>query len=281
MKRPSLSSPRSPLPLSRRRSLAGVSISLATMVAALGLGACGSTVQEPSGTGGSTTTGTSTGTGLTSGSGGSSTTGAGGSSTGQGGSTTTGAGGGSTTGAGGSITTTTGAGGGIPTCPAAEPMSQTACGPIGLVCDYDLTQCVCSNNGWRCNLCPEQQPEDGSACMSGGPGMGGGAVCGYGDTYCRCGGGGPAGSSWQCGMCPAEAPADNGPCDIQGVQCPYASAGITCNCTGMGTWNCTDPCPPAQPQPGEACAGGMGGPPQQCTYGGTTCICIQGQYFCN
>jgi hypothetical protein len=261
------------------RASARSSLLVACMGLALGaLTACGSSVVDPSGSGGSTGTGTTTGTGLSSGTGGVSTGGVGGSSTsgGTGGSNTTG-------GSGGSITTGTGAGGSAPTCPAAEPMGQSACGPVGNVCDYDLTQCICAANGWKCSVCPAAQPVAGDACMNSGPGMGGGAVCGYGDTYCRCsGGGGPGGNTtWKCGMCPAQAPANQSACDVPGVQCPYADPGITCNCGGMGNWNCTQPCPAAEPQPGDACMGGGMGGPQQCTYGNTTCLCVQGQYFCN
>lgn len=47
---------------------------------------------------------------------------------------------------------------------------------------------------------------------------------------------------------------------------------------GMASWHCQAPCPAAAPMPGDAC---NTGPMQQCSYGGTSCVCLNGEFFCN
>jgi hypothetical protein len=94
--------------------------------------------------------------------------------------------------------------------------------------------------------------------------------CVYGSTDCTCFNG-----SWHCAMCPATQPADNSSCNNTGLLCQFS--GVSCACFGGG-WHCTTACPAQQPAPGTMCTGGG---MQQCSYGTTTCVCIQGQYFCN
>jgi hypothetical protein len=151
-----------------------------------------------------------------------------------------------------------------------QPMGGTMCPQIGQNCDYMGTQCNCTLNGnWRCNPCPATQPS--GACMN----MGGGAAkCDYGATQCTCLGGGNA--MWSCAMCPAQAPMDGSSCQGSGgLLCDYGAAGA-CACFG-NQWNCQTPCPATQPNPGDMCANDG----QQCAYGNTTCICNNGQFFCN
>ena len=64
-------------------------------------------------------------------------------------------------------------------------------------------------------------------------------------------------------------------CDVGGLQCSYPDA--QCNCFG-GDWNCFASCPAQEPQPGDAC---MLSPQQVCTYGATSCLCFQQEFFCN
>ncbi len=67
-------------------------------------------------------------------------------------------------------------------------------------------------------------------------------------------------------------------CTTPGENCDYN--GTQCTCSGGGNWHC-NPCPAQEPAPSSACMGtGMGGP-TSCDYGNTTCVCLQGQYFCN
>ncbi len=61
-----------------------------------------------------------------------------------------------------------------------------------------------------------------------------------------------------------------------GLQCPFAN-GVTCSCF-QGSWHCPEPCPVDAPNPGDAC---NLAPMQQCNYANTTCVCLQGQFFCN
>ena len=272
--------------LKSSRGFGRTSVALAGVTLALGLlAACGGSVTEATtttgSTGGSMTTGGDVGGSvMTSGSsvgGASMTTGGdvGGSimttGGGPGGSamTTGGGPGGAAMTSGSGMTTGSGM---VPVCPGTQPANQDMCKQPGENCDYNGTQCTCSNGGaWHCNPCPAQEPAQNAACMS--TGMGGPTICDFGATSCHCHQG-----QWKCATCPAQEPTDNDVCMDQGLQCLFGAT--NCSCFN-GTWHCPQPCPPAQPKPGDACVGGGMGGQMSCDYGNTTCVCLQGQYFCN
>jgi hypothetical protein len=154
-----------------------------------------------------------------------------------------------------------------------QPADMSACSaPQGTSCQYGASECNCGGGGmmmgptWHCHMCPMAEPMNGSACMDQG------ANCAYGADDCRC-----LFGQWTCGMCPASEPMDGSNCMDPGVSCNFAN-GSNCNCSMGGHWHCNEPCPVNQPAPGSACAGG---PMMQCMYGMTTCLCLNGQYFCN
>ena len=169
-----------------------------------------------------------------------------------------------------------------------EPGNGDDCTSNGLFCPFDDTQCNCFMSNWDCDMCPMMQPMNMDTCMGGG---GVAARCKYGNTVCVCQGG-----DWNCGDCPTTAPADDSECMVAGVRCGYGTT--FCTCGGFGgqtTWQCTGGggndgggtttdgggqagCPPQQ-NPGGNCTRP---PTQPCTYGmGNSCVCLQGQWFCN
>jgi hypothetical protein len=123
---------------------------------------------------------------------------------------------------------------------------------------------------WTCHVCPSTQPTNATACNEQG------AKCLYGSTECACTFG-----QWDCGTCPAAQPADNSTCTgLTGLTCDYSSLNCTCMPGPMGggdRWRCVEPCPATQPQPGGTCQTAN----QVCAYGSTSCLCVQGQFFCN
>jgi hypothetical protein len=149
----------------------------------------------------------------------------------------------------------------------------------GDVCTYGGDECACSGFGgmggptWRCHTCPSTQPDAGASCTGNL-----GATCTYGTTDCSCTG--ATNSTWTCGSCPSTEPTNGAACTTAGIYCNYSGTGCIC-VMGMGGttgWRCNAPCPSSQPAPGDACSTS---PTMQCTYGSTTCICSNGQFFCN
>jgi hypothetical protein len=193
-------------------------------------------------------------------------------------------------------------------CPATAPMDRAACTTTGQACMYTAatgnTDCTCAGGmeGWICHTCPATQPMAGATCMAAGGGMGGGGgeACSYGSTDCACTGG-----VWACGTCPATAPTAGSTCDVGGELCPYTAGDCRCGRaggTGMrpdggitmtdggipatdgggmtmtDTWRCGTPCPTAEPMAGAACTVTEG---EACTYGTTSCECVEGKFACN
>jgi hypothetical protein len=150
-------------------------------------------------------------------------------------------------------------------------------GFLGDVCDYGASECTCAGAGmagptWRCHTCPATQPAAGSSCTGDT-----GATCAYGTTDCSCTG--ATNSVWTCGTCPAALPTNGSACSTADIYCDYAGTGCVCTPTAAGdAWHCNAPCPTAKPAPGDACSTPAN---EMCTYGTSTCVCVQGQFFCN
>jgi hypothetical protein len=102
-----------------------------------------------------------------------------------------------------------------------------------------------------------------------------GENCDYGAAQCTCNVNG-----WHCNTCPAAQPANGSVCGgmgFGGKTCDYGDTHCHCNGGFNSQWACIV-CPAQQPAPGSSC----NVPPNQaCTYGANSCICVQGQYFCN
>ncbi|HEX3853500.1 MAG TPA: hypothetical protein VHW01_21190, partial [Polyangiaceae bacterium] len=87
---------------------------------------------------------------------------------------------------------------------------------------------------------------------------------------------------WRCAgsgnACPAAEPTAATAC-TGNLRCPYPE-GDQCNCTGA-SWNCFSAgCPVTKPAPSASCGSVFG----QCRYGvgpGSSCVCVQGGWFCN
>ncbi len=195
-------------------------------------------------------------------------------------------------------------------CPADAPSTGLGCDFPTLECDYDATQCECSEDGgWTCITdCPEAFPADGAACDrpeqaicrydeagelaggGGGGGFGGGFGGGASDSACTC-----VNLQFECVTqedCPAE-PATGDDCaGFTGIACAYD--GSNCTCSDMG-WTCQTECPTAPPADGGSCSrsenqpcrydaegallgggGGQGGGAQA----DTTCTCTEEAFSC-
>jgi pilus assembly protein FimV len=106
--------------------------------------------------------------------------------------------------------------------------------------------------------------------------------CNYTGRSCSCRALGPN-MIWRCTgsgtACPSAEPAAATAC-MGNLQCPYPD-GNQCNCGASGVWNCfTAGCPASKPTPSGSCGSVFG----QCTYGtgaGSSCVCVQGGWFCN
>lgn len=134
-----------------------------------------------------------------------------------------------------------------PSCPGDEPQEGTDCARDGEVCSYGdgIATCravlYCDDGTWQdpqptvsCPTapdCPQQQPEQGSACAV--PVDGPGAACRYeGAVHCYCGWSARAypgsDSEWECWgpprdeRCPAELPNYGEGCTPQGLECNYS-----------------------------------------------------------
>ena len=99
------------------------------------------------------------------------------------------------------------------------------------------------------------------------------AHCSYGADQCICS---SINNIWNCSMCPAQEPmgGDSCPNNMLGIVCPYVDT--TCYC--VGSWTCNAPCPSNQPASGSMCSLPVN---MSCIYGMTTCVCMNGQFFCN
>jgi hypothetical protein len=164
-------------------------------------------------------------------------------------------------------------GGGNPAgenCPDDQPLDGDSCVQADQPedCQYELALCECTADGWNCDIqaaCPSNQPADGSDCPN--PRQ----ECEYGETTCRCTGGG----GWDCVTpvpCPDSQPATAASCENPGQYCEYDQA--ACQCTQQG-WECqplpTGDCPDQAPGDGDDCSVSLA--TQSCEYGNETCTC--------
>jgi len=133
--------------------------------------------------------------------------------------------------------------------------------------------CRCAGLGaggptWSCGTCPGGEPTTGDTCPSRG------LVCVFGSDSCSC-----LASGWQCGTCPSTLPTDGSACSTANLDCTYDQTSCLCtNAINGPDWRCNVPCPANEPAPGDACSTGAA---QQCVYGAATCVCVNGQFFCN
>lgn len=130
------------------------------------------------------------------------------------------------------------------------------------------------SGGGNSAACPDTAPNGVCSTAS--------LQCNYTGRSCTCRALGPI-NVWRCtgsgAACPASEPAAATAC-MGTLQCPYPD-GNQCDCGTSGAWNCfTAGCPATKPTPSGSCGSVFG----QCKYGtgaGSSCVCVQGGWFCN
>jgi hypothetical protein len=162
-------------------------------------------------------------------------------------------------------------------CPAAEPMSGSACTDMRGSCRFGARICDCveDTNTWACwnpGDCPPMVPAEQAACTVVGMSCEYRGAGGGGGDECEC-----EATGWDCGrqFCPPALPTVGSMCEGGDGTCPFGDT--VCDCSERA-WACWKPseCPASAPVESSACmTEGM-----VCPYGRGSCECDDKAWDC-